>query len=435
MRILFCCEFYAPSVGGIQEVMRHIAERLVLRGHQITVATSRLADRSYRMLNGVTIKDFPISGNGAIGMRGNVAEYQQWVLSEAFDLVMMNMAQQWTLDALIPVLKDIRSRKILIPCGFSCLYEPLYDKYYRAMPDVLRQFDHLIFHASDYRDIRLAKRHGIAKLSIISNGASQVEFGVPQDATFRQRLGIAHEELLFLTVGAFTVAKGHGDLARAYLSADFQGRPSLLLINANTYHPDAKDVSSQPCLTTPREQSLRKGTSGMLKQIWRRITRVLMQPIDAAVHFNREFLSVVEAIHRQGSKKRVMVVNLPRTELVQAYMHADLFVFASQIECSPLVLFEAAAAGTPFLTAQVGNAEEVARWTGAGVIGPSTVDDKGYTRIDPVRFAERWVQLVQDRGQLHHMGIEGKRNWAARFTWERIAQEYEEVFQQVCGAA
>src|SRR5689334_19021919 len=203
MRILFCSEFYAPSVGGIQEVMRQIAERFVQRGHEITVATSRLANRSYQRLNGVTIKDFPISGNEAIGMRGNVAEYQQWVLSEAFDLVMINMAQQWTLDALIPVLKDLRSRKILMPCGFSCLYEPSYGRYYRAMPEVLRQFDHLIFHASDYRDIRLAKRHGIANISVIPNGASQAEFDAPKDATFRQRFGLAPDELLFLTVGAF----------------------------------------------------------------------------------------------------------------------------------------------------------------------------------------------------------------------------------------
>jgi len=433
MRILFCCEFYAPSVGGIQEVMRHIAERLVLRGHQVTVATSRLADRSYRMLNGVTIKDFPISGNSAVGMRGNVSEYQQWVLSEAFDLVMLNMAQQWTLDALIPVLKDIRSRKILIPCGFSCLYEPSYDKYYRAMPEVLRQFDHLIFHASDYRDIRFAKQHGMANMSVIPNGASQREFSVCKDTTFRQRFGIAPDDLLFLTVGAFTAAKGHGDLARAYLSADFQGRPSLLLINANAYRPEAHDVPSQSSLQPAGVPSLRERIGEMLTHIRRMIARAF-ERVDAAMHFNREFFSIVEAIHRQGSKKRVLVVDLPRPELVQAYMHADLFVFASQIEYSPLVLFESAAAGTPFLSAQVGNADEVAQWTGAGVIGPSIIDDKAYTRIDSVRFAERWVQLVQDRGRLHHMGSEGKRNWAARFTWEKIAQEYEQVFQQVCRA-
>jgi Nucleoside-diphosphate-sugar epimerases len=35
--------------------------------------------------------------------------------------------------------------------------------------------------------------------------------------------------------------------------------------------------------------------------------------------------------------------NLPRPSLVQAFMAADLFVFASNVEYSPLVLFESAA--------------------------------------------------------------------------------------------
>src|SRR5207302_2380480 len=81
--------------------------------------------------------------------------------------------------------------------------------------------------------------------------------------------------------------------------------------------------------------------------------------------------------------KRVFYMDLPRSELVQAFMAADLFVFASNIEYSPLVLFESAAAGTPFLSAPVGNAEEIARWTGGGLICPAKIDARGYTRVDP----------------------------------------------------
>ena len=32
MRMLFCCEFYYPSVGGVAEVMRQIAERMAAGG-------------------------------------------------------------------------------------------------------------------------------------------------------------------------------------------------------------------------------------------------------------------------------------------------------------------------------------------------------------------------------------------------------------------
>ena len=72
--------------------------------------------------------------------------------------------------------------------------------------------------------------------------------------------------------------------------------------------------------------------------------------------------------------KRVILTDLERQDLIQAYLAADLFVFASRIEYSPLVLFEAAAAGTPFLTVPVGNADEIVRWTGGGVLCEATKD-------------------------------------------------------------
>jgi len=445
MRILFCCEFYSPSVGGIQEMMRQVAERLVARGHEVTVVTSYLPDRSCWTLNGVTIKDFQISGSFVKGMQGDVVSYQQWVISGKFDLVMINMAQQWTLDALIPVLKDIRCRKLLIPCGFSCLHEPSYAEYYRFMPDVLRQFDHLIFHATDYRDVRFAKQHGIVNFSIIPNAASKTEFSADKDISFRHRNGIDSDELLFLTVGSFTAAKGHLDVAKAYLAADFQGRSSILLVNASTYSPDQKssrlelnDHLTESIQAPSNKNSDYAGESWRQKLHYSRIVKTIGHflaghPVpNSPIGFQQEFAAVIESICQQGSKKRVLLVGLPRAQLVQAYMHADLFVFASYVECSPVVLFESAASGTPFLSAQVGNADEVAQWTGAGVIGPSMIDKNGYTRIDLVPFSRCWAQLVQDKSRLDDLGRAGKHNWAARFTWERIALEYERLFQHVC---
>src|SRR2546430_1753714 len=39
MRILFACEFYYPSVCGVQEVMRHLSDYLMIRDHIIAIAT------------------------------------------------------------------------------------------------------------------------------------------------------------------------------------------------------------------------------------------------------------------------------------------------------------------------------------------------------------------------------------------------------------
>jgi len=43
VNILHTVEFYSPSVGGAQEVVRQISELLVKRGHDVTVATMSLA--------------------------------------------------------------------------------------------------------------------------------------------------------------------------------------------------------------------------------------------------------------------------------------------------------------------------------------------------------------------------------------------------------
>ena len=48
MKILHTVEFYHPSVGGMQEVVKQLSERLVRLGHNVTVATSQLKEARER---------------------------------------------------------------------------------------------------------------------------------------------------------------------------------------------------------------------------------------------------------------------------------------------------------------------------------------------------------------------------------------------------
>src|ERR1700675_386224 len=122
MRLLFCCELYYPSRGGVPEVMRQIAERLAVAGHDVTVATRHLAERAFASHNGVNICGFKVSGNAILGMNGEVDRYVDFVLNFGADAILIKAAQQWTFDALWPVLNKIKARKVFIPCGFSGLY-------------------------------------------------------------------------------------------------------------------------------------------------------------------------------------------------------------------------------------------------------------------------------------------------------------------------
>src|SRR5687767_4036163 len=63
MKILHTVQLYHPHKGGSEEVVRQISERLVARGHDVTVATGWDPRRQSKQLNGVKIRSFKIMGN------------------------------------------------------------------------------------------------------------------------------------------------------------------------------------------------------------------------------------------------------------------------------------------------------------------------------------------------------------------------------------
>ncbi len=127
------------------------------------------------------------------------------------------------------------------------------------------------------------------------------------------------------------------------------------------------------------------------------------------------------------TNKNIIITNLKRDDLIQCFLNANLFVFASNIEYSPLVLYESAAAGLPFLSVPVGNAIEIAGWTQGGVICPAPSDKNGRTTVDPQILANKMSSLLKNNALLKKLGKDGRENWKKKFTWEHISLEYEKV--------
>src|SRR5262249_15833748 len=127
-------------------------------------------------------------------------------------------------------------------------------------------------------------------------------------------------------------------------------------------------------------------------------------------------------------KKKVLLLDPPRGDVVSAYHSADLFLFGSNIECSPIVLFEAAASGTPFVSTACGNAVEIAEWRAAGRIVPTDRMPNGYVRTNSSVMAEVMEELLAEKDRLKRLSDAGIENWKSRFTWEKIALKYEELY-------
>jgi glycosyltransferase involved in cell wall biosynthesis len=436
MHFLFCCEFYYPSVGGVQEVMRQIAERMVRRGHKVTVATTQMQVETFAEWNGVQIEHFAVTGNEVRGISGEADRYRDFVRTFPADALLIKAAQQWTFDALFPILDQIKTRKIFIPCGFSGFYEPAYKGYFERLPTILRKFDQLIFYASHYRDIDFCRTHGLTRLSFIPNGASESEFHTPEESPgFRKSLGIAEDSFVFSTVGSLTGVKGHRELAEAFLRMDNRGHPVTLVLNGNQNLAPAAQKAAVKLSVVAHARGFLMRCIGFLRR--EGLYRAARRCAGATLRFARktcgEKAATLDPISEialrvnsePGSAKQMLIVNLPRGQVIDLFKTTNLFVFASNIEYSPLVLFEAAAAGTPFLTVPVGNAEEIALLTGAGVVCPAPKDGYGYTRVEPAILAEAMTRMMNDPTLLSQLGQAGRVNWEQKFTWDSIASQYE----------
>lgn len=386
MRILHTVEFYHPNKGGAQEVVRQISERLAARGHHVTVATTYLPERRDRVLNSVVIADFRISGNAVYGFSGATNEYQQFLRQGQFDIMMNYAAQQWTADLAFPLLDSLPYRKVLAPCGFSGLGKPDFAFYFEELPTILRRYDRLIFHSDTYQDIAFARRHGLDNTAVIPNGAAAEEFD-RVSIDFRRRYGIPRDLPLLLTVGNHNHRdmKGHAATIAAFRKARIG--PAVLVIIGGGAH-------GKSCFGACRRRaSLARWLS--------------------------------------FGERRVILLDPPREEVVAAYQAADLFVFASKVECSPVVLFEALAAGLPFVTVPAGNAEEIVQWSGGGIIVPSPTDRYGFVRADTSKLARAIETIMADKPRRRALAAAGRQAWRDRFRWDVIAERYESLYRSV----
>lgn len=384
MRILHTVEFYSPSVGGMQEVVKQLSERLVAAGHDVTVATTKLPNRTATTLNGVHIKEFAISGNAVRGYTGPTEEYQEFLRKSTFDVITSFAAQQWATDLALPILPELKAKKVFVPTGFSGLYLPEYKEYFAQMPTWLGQYDMNVFLSDDYRDVNFAKEHHIANRMLIPNGAAADEFLHIPAGTIRQELGIPEDAYLILQVGSHTGVKGHAEAIEIFRKAAIKN--AVLLIVAN----DLGGGCTRRC--------------ALKKQLF---------PLSLSNHLRH---------------KQLKIVSLNRQQTVAAYQAADLFLFPSNIECSPLVLFECMASKTPYLTTNVGNAAEIINWSGSGELLPTRTDANGYSYADIPAATHLVESYWQHPKHGQTMAEKGFAAWKERFSWEHITKEYEKLY-------
>ncbi|HWH70201.1 MAG TPA: glycosyltransferase, partial [Candidatus Sulfotelmatobacter sp.] len=359
LSILHTVEFYAPHIGGAEVVVQQISERLAKRGHRVTVATTHLDDRQFRELNGVTVVGFNVQGKLAEGISGEARPYQQFLREHPADVMMNYAAQQWATDLALEALHDVRDRRVnvIAPCGYSALADertvrwPRFLQYFQnALPAALPLYDAAVYHSSIYKDYLFGLHLGLKNGVIIPNGTDEAEFTQPVVVNFREKYGIT-TRFIGLCVANFYPGKGQERLIHCVRQMN---RPDFTMVFIG------KEGSQLA--------SLQQQASGL----------------------NIRFLA-----------------GISRQDTVAAFRTADLFLFGSHIEASPLVIIEAKAARLPFLSTDCGNVRE---WQGGLVCAPEELAAQANRLLDNETLRK---QLAED----------GWREWKQKLTWDAVVDQ------------
>lgn len=363
MRIVVTVERYAPAIGGAERVAQRVSEGLAARGHEVHVLTG--ATPGPDELNGARIHRLPVTGNEVRGIHGDSGVVVATIDRLQPDLVFNYAAQTWTTDCCRALLeRDARPRMILAPCGFSGLHKRRYASYFAEMPARLRSYDGLILHSTIYQDWDFAVRAGVERMFVVPNGAD------PPASGEQLRAQISSGSLA-VTVGSHVYTKGHRDFARTTRSLGRQRRLTGVIVAPERHGLDALRGCQLACWTRTR---------------------------------------------MRGDDLRVLDGTAPGV-VADALAAADLFLFTSRVECAPLVILEAMAAGTPWVSYDVGNVSELP----GGLVGGD--------------FAE----LLDHAGQIldgshPELGAEGRAAWERSHRWEHIVERYESVFEETLRA-
>jgi len=140
---------------------------------------------------------------------------------------------------------------------------------------------------------------------------------------------------------------------------------------------------------------------------------------------------------RRERKRFVHVKEMiPRTDAIQLYSEASVFVCPSIYEPFGIINLEAMACETPVVASAVGGILEVVVDGETGLlVDPAPVEEPSGEPAVPEAFrnalAERIHSLLQDPGRAARLGWAGRRRVEENFGWAAIAARLHGVYREV----
>lgn len=167
-----------------------------------------------------------------------------------------------------------------------------------------------------------------------------------------------------------------------------------------------------------------------MEEVWSRLPQAVLVLV-GGTEFGRgrtgRETPFLQQLRRQMETARGRVVLtgfIPPARIPEAYLLGDVFVGPSQIEEGlGMVFLEAAAAGLPSIATRRGGIPEVVREDLNGLLLRQHDDTR--------ELAAKIILLLEDQNLRWRLGKQGRAWVQEHFSWEKIAQRQEEVYDEI----
>jgi L-malate glycosyltransferase len=372
MNVLLVAQWYYPERNGITSIVTLLAEGLVRRGLTVTVATQACANRLTNSHNGVSIRQFRITGDAVQGMAGEVPVFRAFVAQGTRDVVHIHHIRIWTFDALMDWLPRRSCPLVLTPHGFQYADSSSWQRYYQQFrQEALPHLDHVTCLSPAFEEVPLLNRWQYDRHSVVRNGVDLTRFAAPPVLDLRRVWQIKNRYWV-LNVSNHVGVKNHPALHR------------------------------------------------LARQLPTAVVCHVGNPISTA-RFGLDRLGVKSGCHYRCQLTARLLPNFQTRRgddqaVVRAALgQADVFVLPSIREVSPVVILEAMAAGLPWVSCNAGNVGEHR----GGVV----------VQTEP-EMADPLTTLRYDKPLARKLGEEGRAHALTFHDADQITDTYLVVYRQ-----
>lgn len=385
MKIIFLSDTYFPKVSGVPIVVQYLAEGCLKQGHDVYVATRRYEGfNDYELINGVKVYRFSIKRNWFKMLRGEISNYQRFLLDGNFDVIIAECSECATFDAFIRIIKQVKAKTILHSHGISLGSKPFFR--WEGFNKTTFGYMYNWFYYKWYYNCYLPEYiHCFDGTICLSRIASAMDYS----AKHSKRIYILPNAVdnMFLTET--------GEIKEPNIK--FLDKPYLF--SCANYVPIKNQI-------------------GLLNQFFRsNLTDYVLVFIGREQ--NDYYKRLVKIYHKlckkHGHRTVLFLTNIPRVEIPNIMGRATLYLVGSFREEYSVSIIEAMSKGVPFISTNVGNAKELP--------GGITIDKLS-------DMANAMSQLINNPGMRKELGDKGKQYVQDNCRKEFVIENFIDIIQK-----